>query len=53
MQYCFLLNTLKNKKSYREGTSILYQHIHKTDSIDSSVGRAEDCSVKAKFDSNA
>ena len=52
IQYYFLLTIRKNKKSYREEASTRYWHIHKTDSTDGSVGRAEDCSVISKFDSN-
>ena len=42
----------KNNRSYREEASSGYKHVHKTDSTDSSAGRAQDCSVRSKFDSN-
>ena len=52
MQNCFLLTIRKNNISYREEASSRYKHVHKTDSTDSSAGRAEYCSVRSKFDSN-
>ena len=52
MQYCFLLTILKNSISYREEASSRYEHLRKADSTDSSVGRAEDCSVRSKSESN-
>ena len=33
-----------------EEASSRYKDLHKTDSTDSSVGRAEDCSVRSKFE---
>ena len=43
----------KNNRSYREEASSRYKHVHQTDSTDSSAGRAENYSVRSKFDSNS
>ena len=52
MQYCFFAKYLRKSKSSKEEASTRYWHIHQTDFTDSSVGRAESCSVRSKFDSN-